>query len=97
MSERKSFGNSWDASENDFRWLNLSSSKKCEECLDDFLEKSEIIIINITRTPKAIPAMVNPLTMDFVPSSFTFLLPEACTPGGGGGAVPDDQEFPPVL
>lgn len=41
--------------------------------------------------------MVNPLTIDVIPSLFTFLLPEECTPGGGGGAFPDDQEFPPVL
>ena len=97
MSDRKSFGSSRDARETDFCWLNLSSSKKCEECLDDFLENREIRITSNTSTPRAIPAMVIPLTTDFMPSAFALLSPAEREPGGKGGAGPDDHEFPPVL
>lgn len=52
------------------------------------------------RTPIAIPAMAMPLTPPWPPpdSFFSeFLFGLDADPGGGGGAGPDDQEFPTVL
>lgn len=54
-----------------------------------------------TRTPKTIPAMAAPLKPPDFLVSLSFDGGRSrrwCfSPGGGGGAVPEDQEFPPVL
>lgn len=53
------------------------------------------MIIITASTPKAMPAIATPLTTDF---SLVFAeCLRGGVPGGGGGAGPVDQEFPPVL
>lgn len=95
-SALESLDNSWDASGvKDLCWLCLSSSIKFEEDKDDLLLNATTIIIT-SSTPKAMPAIVTPLTIDF-PFSFFWECLIGGVPGGGGGAGPFDQEFPPVL
>lgn len=52
-----------------------------------------------TSAPKAMPAIINPVTREF--DDFPSFSSEWCliggVPGGGGGAGPVFQEFPPVL
>lgn len=58
------------------------------------------MIASMARTPMAIPAMAMPLIADRLPLDsflFEFLFELGSVPGGGGGAGPDDQEFPTVL
>lgn len=92
----ESFDNSWDArGVKDLCWLCLSSSIKCEEVFDDLLLERATTIIITASTPKAMPAIATPLITDL-----SFFFSECLiggVPGGGGGAGPLDQEFPPVL
>jgi len=94
-SASESFDNSSDARVvKDLCWLRLSSSIKCEAGFDDLLERATTIIITAS-TPKAMPAIATPLITDL-----SFFFSECLiggVPGGGGGAGPLDQEFPPVL
>jgi hypothetical protein len=53
------------------------------------------MIMITASTPKVTPAITTPVTTDF-PSFFSECLIWG-VPGGGGGAGPVDQEFPPVL
>lgn len=102
MSPRMSLDNSWEVSGVKARfWLALSSSKKWEgtDVEEERLENRVIRSASATSTPNIIPTMANPFTFDFPPPYCPSLL--RClmwgAPGGGGGAGPDDQEFPPVL
>lgn len=102
ISERKSWDNSWEVSGVKARLrLALSSSKKWEgtEVEEERLESRPITSASATNTPNIIPTMANPFALDFpIPSCPSLLWCLMCgAPGGGGGAGPDDQEFPPVL
>ena len=100
MSVGKFLDNSWDArGVNDLLWLDLSSSRKCEEGDDFLLENSAIRTPIAASAPKAIPAIAAPLKTDLPPEWFLVVcwLATRGVPGGGGGAPPDDQELPPDL
>ena len=88
MSVGKSLDNSWDAREvNDLLWLDLSSSRKCEEEDDFLLENSAIRALIAASTPKAIPTIAAPLMTDLPPEFFLVVCwSRTCAvPGGGGG------------
>ena len=70
MSAGMSFDNSRDArGVNDLVWLDVSSSRKCEEGDDFLLENRAIRTPIAANTPKAIPAIAAPLLTD-LPSAW---------------------------
>ena len=88
MSVGKSLDNSWDAREvNDLLWLDLSSSRKCEEEDDFLLENSAIRAPIVASTPKAIPTIAAPFMTALPPECFLVVCwSRTCgVPGGGGG------------
>ena len=93
LSVGKSLDNSWDArGVNDLLWLDLSSSRKCEEEDDFLLENSAIRVPIAASTPKAIPTIAAPLMTDLPPEWFLVVCwSRTCgVPGGGGWAPLDD-------
>ena len=83
----KSLDNSWDARGiNDLLWLDLSSSRKCEEEDDFLLENSAIRAAIAANTPKAIPTIAAPLMTDLPLECFLVVCwSRTCgVPGGGG-------------
>ena len=98
MSVGKSLDNSWDArGVNDLLWLDLSSSRKCEEGDDFLLENSAIRAPIAASTPKAIPTIAAPLMTDLPPRCFLVVCWSRTCGVPGGGAPLDDQELPPDL
>ena len=94
MSVGKSLDNSWDArGVNDLLWLDLSSSRKCEEGYDFLLENSAIKAPTAASTPKAIPTIAAPLMTELPPECFLVVCwSRTCgVPRGGGGWAPLDD------
>lgn len=74
-----------------------SSSRYIEDGADDILANIISMIATIAKMPNIVTPMIISIILEFPPCDSLCELARGCTPGGGGGAGPDDHELPPVL